>query len=318
MVKDILWAAKENGLERIHWTGGEPTLFKERDENIITMVQYAMDLGYTNQVMTTNGSIFYYIAKDLVDAGLTRVNISLDSLDQERNRLLTGRQHLGRTLRSIEDAVKEFPSVTKINVVAMRDVLTELPSIVDYAKRVIDKGGAQGSIAIKLIEICPNNPAQLQEEGERFYLEQVVGREELFATMDSIGTLTKLDERKIEGDNPNCNYYSIGNTGISVGLVTMPSLGWPCGQDYFHKLRITPYGGAAICIQEPIHTLHNKSRSEMLRIIADLKDDRKDLDFIKPNRIHFREQLGEMRFGDLDGSYKVKPIEHYIRPCKKV
>ncbi len=317
-VKLILEAAYENEINRVHWTGGEPTLFRDGDHNIVDVVNYAKQLGYCDQVMTTNGSIFYKIATDLCLAGLNRVNVSIDSLYENRNKDVTGRSFLKQTKSSLEEAVKKFKEDTKMNVVAMRDTIPELLSMVEYADHLMNLPYAKGKVVIKLIEICPNNPAQLQEKGERFFFEQHVGRDELMKAADRIGSLKRLEHNIIPGDNPNAHYFLIGDSNVAVGFVTMPSTGWPCGKDYCHKLRVTPYGGAAVCLQKPIINLVGYNKDELIKKIALLKDERQELEIILPNRIHFRPQLGEMRFGDLDKKYTPKSAEYFVDLCKKV
>jgi GTP 3',8-cyclase len=314
-IQSILKAAKTNGIKRVHWTGGEPTIFRDGETNLVTLVQHATDLGYVDQVITTNGSLLYQTADSLAKAGLNRINVSIDSIEPERNRELTGRNMLDRTMRSLEAAVTTFSEVTKMNVVAMKDTLPELPKMVAYAAELTAHPEAKGKVGLKLLEICPNNPAQLQESGEKFYIDQHVGRTELMDVIGQIGKLTLLGKEDVNGDNPNARYYMIGDTGVAVGFVTMPSTNWPCGKDYCRKFRITPYGGAAICLNNPIVDLMGKSDSELSETIQAMMQRRETLK--TAGQKHYRPMLGEMRFGDSGGTLEPKPAEYFIEACTR-
>ena len=78
-IKEIIEAAKNNGVKRIHWTGGEP-LFKN---SICEFMKYAKELGYEEQSMTTNGFFLEKKVEELKDSGISRINISLDTMPNE-------------------------------------------------------------------------------------------------------------------------------------------------------------------------------------------------------------------------------------------
>ena len=78
-VKEIIRAAYESGIKKIHWTGGEPSVAK-----LIEFSNYAKELGYIEQNITTNGFLMKDKLEKLVQNGLVRTNISLDSLNPEK------------------------------------------------------------------------------------------------------------------------------------------------------------------------------------------------------------------------------------------
>ena len=79
-ILEITEAAVACGIVRVHWTGGEPCI-----RDMVKLIQGATDRGMVEQIMTTNGSLRFNEIDAMKTAGLTRVNISLDSLNKARN-----------------------------------------------------------------------------------------------------------------------------------------------------------------------------------------------------------------------------------------
>jgi len=117
------------GLSRVRITGGEPLL----RPHLAQLVELLHRLGLDEIAMTTNGQTLARSAGALADAGLRRVNISLDSLDPERYRRLTGGV-LSRTLDGIETASAAGLRPLKINTVVLRGWNeTEVESLTEWA-----------------------------------------------------------------------------------------------------------------------------------------------------------------------------------------
>ena len=108
------------GVSKIRLTGGEPLL----DKNLATLVEGLARLpGIDDLALTTNGMLLAPLAGRLKDAGLQRVTISLDSLDKEVFRRMSGgRGNLETVLRGIDAAEIAGLSPIKINVVVQRGV----------------------------------------------------------------------------------------------------------------------------------------------------------------------------------------------------
>ena len=70
----------ESGVKKIRFTGGEPLLHKD----IVSLVGFAANAGVKSVHLTTNGLLLEKVAKPLLDAGLTGINISLDTLDHQK------------------------------------------------------------------------------------------------------------------------------------------------------------------------------------------------------------------------------------------
>ena len=121
-VKDYLKIGKiaaELGISRIRLTGGEPLLHPE----ILEIVNGLAKLDGVNDLsLTTNGILLEKMAPELARAGLNRVNISLDSLDEANFRQITNGGKLASTLKGIDRSLDEGLKPVKINVVLLKGI----------------------------------------------------------------------------------------------------------------------------------------------------------------------------------------------------
>ncbi len=141
-----------HGLTKVRLTGGEPTT---RPDLLDIVRRLHSGLGLSGLAMTTNGLTLARDAAALVDAGLTRVNVSLDSLDAERFRGITGVDGLRRVLAGIDVARKAGLSPVKINTVVVRgENVAELGGLVQFA--------AGEGLEIRFIELMPMGPLAAQ------------------------------------------------------------------------------------------------------------------------------------------------------------
>ena len=110
-----------HGVSKVRLTGGEPLVRK----GIVDFIREIRALGTITDIsMTTNGSLLGNMAHQLKDAGLGRINISIDTLDAERFTRITGRGQLADTLKGIRSALDAGLSPVKLNVV-LTEVLSE-------------------------------------------------------------------------------------------------------------------------------------------------------------------------------------------------
>jgi len=138
-------AAIDEGIDKIRITGGEPTLRQDLDKFIKMIYDYKSDIDLA---MTTNGYLLKEIAKNLKEAGLKRLNISLDSLKPEIAAKIAGKDVLKNVIDGIEEALKVGLKV-KINMVPLKDVNdNEIVDILEFCK---DRG-----IQVRFIEYMEN------------------------------------------------------------------------------------------------------------------------------------------------------------------
>jgi len=105
-----------SGVRRVRITGGEPLLYPR----VVEMVAYAASLGLDDLALTTNATRLDKLARPLVGAGLQRLTVSLDSLDEARFRRITRGGDLAGVLRGIDTALGAGFAEIKINCVVLR------------------------------------------------------------------------------------------------------------------------------------------------------------------------------------------------------
>jgi len=115
-IAGIMQVAKEFGFRSVKFTGGEPLLRKDLLE-IVRSVPEGLESS-----MTTNGTLLADIASGLSEAGLSRVNISLDSLDHETYQAITGRDCLDAVLEGIDAALDTGLTPVKLNMVVLKGI----------------------------------------------------------------------------------------------------------------------------------------------------------------------------------------------------
>lgn len=146
------------GVRKVRFTGGEPLVRKD----IVQLVEGAVNTpGVQSVHMTTNGIIFPKYAKQLRDAGLTGVNISLDTTDADKFMRITRRKGEDKVLESIHTALDlGFPRV-KVNTVVMRGFNDdELDNFCEMTK--------DHNVTVRFIEFMPFDAHQIWETGEHF------------------------------------------------------------------------------------------------------------------------------------------------------
>ena len=142
------------GVRKVRFTGGEPLVRRD----ILKLVDGSASTPGVEEVhLTTNGVLLERHMADLGRAGLTGVNISLDTLRPERFHRITRRHGLDEVLQSIQSAVSALQSV-KVNVVAMRGVNDD--EILDFARMT-----RALPITVRFIELMPFDSAQVWKTG---------------------------------------------------------------------------------------------------------------------------------------------------------
>jgi len=151
-----------HGVRKVRVTGGEPLVRKD----LTRFVQLLADTdGIDDISLTTNGVLLESMAQPLADAGLNRVNVSLDTLDPARFRQLTRRDDLGRVLAGLDAAARAGLTPVKINTVLLKGINEdEAESFVETAR---DKGWE-----VRFIEFMP-----LENSGTWDLSQVVTGKE---------------------------------------------------------------------------------------------------------------------------------------------
>ncbi|MDR2151420.1 MAG: GTP 3',8-cyclase MoaA [Helicobacteraceae bacterium] len=149
-------AAIDCGVKKVRITGGEPTLRGDLDVFIKMIADYAPNIDLA---MTTNGFLFSDLALKFKNAGLKRVNISLDSLKRDVAGKIANRDVLLQTLKGIEAAIAAGLQ-TKINVVPMKGINDgEICDILERCK--------SWKVSVRFIEYMDNSHANKRLRGMR-------------------------------------------------------------------------------------------------------------------------------------------------------
>ena len=143
-------------VRKIKFSGGEPLM---RDD-LVDIVQ-GMRTFEDNISLTTNGVLLKKYAVELADAGLDRVNVSLDSLKEERYDFITSsRNNLPRVIDGIYSAIDAGLTPVKLNMVLLKGINEdEVVSMMDFVRECNKRGGGEVAI-LQLIELIPSFGAQ--------------------------------------------------------------------------------------------------------------------------------------------------------------
>jgi cyclic pyranopterin phosphate synthase len=191
----------DKGVERLRITGGEPLVRK----NVMTLFERLgtrLGRGLKELTLTTNGSQLAHFAQGLHDAGVRRVNVSLDTRDPELFRRITRWGDLGKVLKGLEAAQKAGLGV-KINTVALKG-LNE-----DEIADLLRWSHAEG-FDFTLIETMPLG--EVEEDRSDRYLPLSLVRGRLEREM----TLTPSTHRT----GGPARYFDVAETGGRLGLIT--------------------------------------------------------------------------------------------------
>ncbi|QQW74933.1 GTP 3',8-cyclase MoaA [Helicobacter pylori] len=172
-VLEFLKIAIDEGVKKIRITGGEPLLRKGLDEFIAKLHAYNKEVAL---VLSTNGFLLKKMAKGLKDAGLSRVNVSLDSLKSDRVLKISQKDALKNTLEGIEESLKVGLKL-KLNMVVMKGVNDdEILELLEYAKN--------RHIQIRYIEFMENTHAKSLVKGlkEREILDLIAQKYKIIET----------------------------------------------------------------------------------------------------------------------------------------
>ncbi len=172
-VLEFLKIAIDEGVKKIRITGGEPLLRKGLDEFIAKLHAYNKEVAL---VLSTNGFLLKKMAKDLKNAGLSRVNVSLDSLKSDRVLKISQKDALKNTLEGVEESLKVGLKL-KLNTVVMKSVNDdEILELLEYAKN--------RSIQIRYIEFMENTHAKSLVKGlkEREILDLIAQKYKIIET----------------------------------------------------------------------------------------------------------------------------------------
>jgi len=216
------------GVRGIRLTGGEPTVRAHLPVLVEKLAAIDGPNGPVDLAMTTNGATMRLVAQTLRDAGLKRVNISLDTLDRTKFQQMTRRDELEHVLDGIEAAKEAGFSPVKLNAVIERGVNDdEVVALAEF--------GRERDVEVRFIEFMP-----LDADGH-WMNDKVVGQDEIVAAIHAIHPLEQLPAR---GAAPADRFRYLDGRGV-VGVI--PSVTKPfCGD--CDRVRLTAEGQFRTCL----------------------------------------------------------------------
>ncbi len=230
------------GVNKIRLTGGEPLIRRD----ILTLLERLGKLP-AELVLTTNGSQLGRFAKDLARCGVERLNISLDSLREDRFRSLTRTGRLDQVLDGIESArVAGFRKI-KLNTVVLRGRNDdEVFDLIEFAR--------QSELDISFIEEMPLGQITEHGRAESYYSsaslrELISTRFELHPTLEKTGGPSR--------------YFRMQDSDIRIGFISPHSENF-CGD--CNRVRVTAEGRLLLC-------LGNEHSVDLRRILRDYPND---------------------------------------------
>ena len=216
------------GVTGIRLTGGEPTIRAHMPVLVQKLASIAGTDGPIDLAMTTNGATMRLVADSLRQAGLKRVNISLDTLDREKFLQMTHRDELGRVLDGIEAAQQVGFDPVKVNSVVQRGVNDN--EIVDLATY-----GREQGLEVRFIEFMP------LDAGGHWINDKVVGQDEIVAAINAVYPIEQVPAR---GAAPADRFRYLDGAGL-IGVI--PSVTKPfCGD--CDRVRLTAEGDFRTCL----------------------------------------------------------------------
>lgn len=218
------------GIKHYRITGGEP-LFRR---GVVYLVRKLNQIKGVEEIsMTTNGVRLAQFGRELKEAGLRRINISLDSLRPDRYRQITGGD-FSRVWEGIDEAINLGFSPIKINMVPMKGINED--EVEAFVRLAIEKG-----LGVRFIEFMPFN--QDRAAWNKLHLPLGVVQDRL----SRVFNLKPLNG-SITGNGPAEHYQVEGSTGI-VGFIA------PLSEGFCHRcnrLRLTPDGKLRLCLERDI------------------------------------------------------------------
>jgi cyclic pyranopterin phosphate synthase len=211
----------DEGIKKIRITGGEPLLREGLDTFVKMIYDYEPKIDLA---MTTNAFLLKGAAQKLKDAGLKRINVSIDTLKPEVARNIAGKDVLEDVLRGVEEALKVGLKV-KVNMVPMRGINdAEIIDVLEYCK--------ERNMSVRFIEYMENQHAQDDLKGLK--------SPELLAHLKEKYTFS---DEGFDGASPS--HYYVMDDGYKFGIIE------PYEDDFCTKcnrIRLTAEGHLIPCL----------------------------------------------------------------------
>ena len=270
----FLEVAREFGVEKVKFTGGEPMLRGDLEE-IVRRTPDDMEVS-----LTTNGTFLPDRAEGLKEAGVSRVNVSQDALDPEAFREVTKSGAYDKVIEGVKAAVDAGLNPVKLNMVVFERTAGYVPEMVDY---VAENEGMQ----LQLIEFMP----------------ELVGKPEWAIDIERVHNWLEEQAVRVEKRDMHSRrrYFVASEDGTQEGMVEIVD---PVGNEEFcmncHRVRVTHEGYLKGCLNrnDDLRSMGEMTKEEIREAFREVVD----------NRVPY---YGEYMVKDDDGEWTVN--EKYIQ-----
>ncbi len=223
----LAWIFARLGFAKYRLTGGEPTI---RESCVEIVRRLAALPGAREIAMTTNGVLLKHLARPLAEAGLKRINISLDTLDPKKFRQLTRWGNVDDVLAGIR-AAEEAGFPIKLNAVIVRGV-NDREDAVELARLTLEHAWQ-----VRFIEMMPLGRIA------DFQLSHIVSEDELRATIEAaLGPMALQNDGKLDGEARVFRLPGARGTVGFISSVTKPFCA-AC-----NRARLTADGKLRLCL----------------------------------------------------------------------
>ena len=218
---EFIKIAIDEGVKKVRITGGEPLLREDLDKFIKMIYDYKPDIDLA---MTTNAFLLKGTAQKLKDAGLKRINVSIDTLKPEVAKAISGKDVLKNVLAGVDEALRVGLKV-KVNMVPMNGMNAgEIIDVLEYSKK--------RGMSIRFIEYMENRYASADISGLK--------------SSELLEILNKKYSFKDEGfDGSSPSHYYLMDDGYRFGIIE------PYEDDFCKKcnrIRLTAEGNLIPCL----------------------------------------------------------------------
>ena len=271
----IIKAFVNLGVAKVRLTGGEPLVRKNLASLVEVINQYD---GLEDIALSTNAHHLGREADALTKAGITRCNISIDSLRVERFNKITRGGDLVKVLAGVDKALEVGMKPVKFNMVVMKGTNDdEIEAMVDY--------GLEKGVEVRFIETMPIGPAGVSMMDQHYSAEKILARVKKHVGTDLIPSSGKTH------DGPSRNFL-IAGTNTKVGVISAVSQHF-C--ETCNRVRLTAKGVLALCLgQEDSVDLRTPLRNGITD--ADLEQLIIDAMLKKPEKHFFNENVHNIEF----------------------
>lgn len=220
-IEEIARVFVAQGVEKIRLTGGEPLIRKDADEIIYRLSQLPIELA-----ITTNGYLLDKYLNLFQRVGLQSINISLDTLDEEKFKNITQRDYYYKVRSNIQKALKKGFKI-KVNTVVMKGVNEE--EILDFVR-----WSERENIHVRFIEFMPFN-------GNKWDWSKVISYKEMLHSIQDSIAIEKIED---SANDTAKNYRVKGGKGTFavISSITAPF----CGS--CNRVRLTADGKMKNCL----------------------------------------------------------------------